>query len=95
MKPSKVNKVQQTLEKEKERHLCALKLLPFFFTRGELASSNTEGSHQKKSLNSAKLNSLKLLVFAKFPVSSSDDKDKSWRFIKGKIIQSVVLASTL
>ena len=83
--PSRAKKVQQTLEKEKERHLCALKLLPFFFSRDELASSNTEGSHQKKSLDSNKLNTIKLLVFSKFPVSSSEEKDKSWRFIKGKI----------
>ena len=83
--PSKIKCVQLILEKEKERHLCALKLLPYFFAKEELATSNTDGSHDKQCLNSNKLNSLKVLVFSKFPVSSSEEKDKAWRKIKGKI----------
>ena len=51
----------------------------------ELAENNTDGSHDKKCLDSVKLNSLKILVFSKFPVSTSKEKDKAWRNIKGKI----------
>ena len=84
--PTRVKTIQHALSKpETARHLCALKLLPHFFTREELAESNTDGSHDKKCLDSTKLNSLKILVFSKFPVSNSKEKDKAWRFIKGKI----------
>ena len=44
--PSKSTGVREVLEKEKERHRCALKLLPFFFTLEELSNSNTEGTQQ-------------------------------------------------
>ena len=83
--PTKIKLVQQTLGKENERHLCALKLLPYVFSKEELATSNTDGSHEKKCLDNKKLNSLKILVFSKFPVSSREEKDKAWRLIKGKI----------
>lgn len=83
--PTKIKTVQQTLGKESERHLCALKLLQSFFTNEELANSNTDGTYGKKCLDSAKLNSLKVLVFTKFPTGSNEDKEKIWRFIKSKI----------
>ena len=62
MTPSKIKLVQQTLGRENERHLSALKLLPFFFSREELVKSNTDGSHDKRCLDNNKLNSLKLLI---------------------------------
>ena len=83
--PRKVTKVQEALDREKERHKCALKLLPYFFTKEEVANSNTNGTHQKACLDSSKPNSLKTLVFSKFPVASNEEKDKIWRSIKGKI----------
>ena len=83
--PRKVTRVQEALDREKERHKCALKLLPYFFTKEEVANSNTNGTHQKACLDSSKLNSLKTLVFSKFPASSNEEKDKIWRSIKGKI----------
>lgn len=70
---------------ERERHRCAVKLLPYFFTDEELISSNTDGTHGKLSLDSNKLNSLKVLVFSKFPVESAVEKEKLWKFIKTKI----------
>ena len=83
--PRKLKGVQEALEKESRRHRCAVNLLPFFFTTAELSSSNTEGSHNKNSLDSTKLNSIKVLVFSKFPAESSEEKEKAWKFIKGKI----------
>ena len=83
--PSKVKEVEAMLKVERQRHLCALKLLHFFFSKEELSMSNTEGTHGKQSLDRNKLNSLKALVFAKFPVESSEEKEKIWRAIKGKI----------
>ena len=83
--PSKVKEVEAMLKVEKQRHLCALKLLHFFFSKEELSMSNTEGMHGKQSLDKNKLNSLKALVFAKFPVESSEEKEKIWRAIRGKI----------
>ena len=77
--------VQKTLVEESQRHLSALKLLPCFFSKDELATSNTDGSHNKKCLDGNKLNSLKILVLSKFPASNSEEKDKAWRFIKSKI----------
>ena len=44
--------------------------------RDDLANSNTESSRQKCP-DSSKPSSLKLLVFAKFPISSSEQKDKA------------------
>lgn len=38
--------------------------------------SNTEGTHSRQSLDVTKLNSLKVLVFGKFPVDSAAEKDK-------------------
>ena len=65
LKPTRVKIIQHVLSKpETERHLCALKLLPHFFRKEELAESNTDGSHDKKCLDSTKLNSLKILVFS-------------------------------
>lgn len=47
--PTRIKTIQETLSKpETERHLCALKLLPHFFSKEELAKSNTDGSHGKK-----------------------------------------------
>ena len=83
--PSKIRAVQETLTKERERHLCALKLLPSFFSKEELATSNTDGTHEKHCLDSNKLKSLKVLVFSKFPVNTMEEKDRAWRCIKGKI----------
>ena len=76
--PTKVEAVKQTLGQEREWHLCALKLPQSFFTAKELANSNTDGTYGKKCLDSAKLNSLKVLVFTKFPrlpVRSDTQKD--------------------
>lgn len=72
-------------QQDAKRHLCALRLLTHFFTKEELADSNTDGSHDKRGLDSGKLNSLKILVFSKFPASNSEEKAKAWRVIKGKI----------
>ena len=83
--PSKVSKVKQMLARESERHKCTLKLLPYFFTREELANSNTDGTHGKDCLDGTKLNALKVLVFTKFPASSEPEKDKVWRDLKGRI----------
>lgn len=83
--PRKVTGVQEALAKETERHKCALKLLPYFFSKEELANSNTDGTHSKACLDSSKLNSLKTLIFSKFPVSSNEEKAKIWRSVKGKI----------
>ena len=62
--PSKSKGGREVLEKEKERHRCALKLLPFFFTSEELSNSNTEGTHNKRRLDVTKLQALKVLVFS-------------------------------
>lgn len=84
--PTRIKTIQESLAKpETERHLCALRLLPHFFSKEELAESNTDGSHDKKCLDTNKLNSLKILVFSKFPVTTNEEKDKAWRLIKGKI----------
>ena len=84
--PTRIKTIQNALSKpDTERHLCALKLLTHFFSKEERAESNTAGSHDKKCLDATKLNSLKILVFSKFPVSTSEEKGKAWRFIKGKI----------
>ena len=84
--PTRIETIQKALSKpDTERHLCALKLLTHFFSKEELAQSNTDGSHYKKCLDATKLNSLKILVFSKFPVSTNEEKSKAWRFIKGKI----------
>ena len=83
--PRKVLAVQSALRKENERHRCAVKLLPYFFTDEELISSNTDGTHGKLPLDCNKLNFLKVLVFSKFPVESAVEKEKLWKFIKTKI----------
>lgn len=57
--PRKVKCVQETLKKSSQRHICALKLLPYFFSSEELMNGNTDGSHSKECLDSTKLNSLK------------------------------------
>lgn len=75
--PSKSTGVREVLEKEKERHRCTLKLLPFFFTSEEL--SNTEGTHNKQRLDVTKLQVLKVLVFSRFPLESTTEKDKAWK----------------
>ncbi|KAL9950989.1 hypothetical protein ACROYT_G043574 [Oculina patagonica] len=83
--PSKVSKVQQMLSSASERHRCALKLLPSFFNKEELSSSNTDGTHGKLCLDGTKLNALKVLVFTKFPANSPSDMEGIWRDIKGRI----------
>ena len=83
--PRKVQALKQTLDKTEEIHKCALKLLPFFFSKEELASCNTDGSYGKGSLDATRLNNLKILLFTKFPNSSPLQKDKLWRAIKSKI----------
>ena len=83
--PSKSKGVREVLEKEKERHRCALRLLPFFFTSEELSHSNTEGTHNKLRLDVTKLQALKVLVFSRFPLESNTEKDKVWKSIKSKI----------
>ena len=83
--PRKFLAVKDVLKKEHERHRCALRLLPYFFTPAELSNSNTDGTHNKRPLDSTRLNSLKVLVFTRFPVEPSAEKEKCWKFIKGKI----------
>jgi len=72
----KVTKVQEALYREKECQKCALKLLPYFFTKEELMNSNTNGAHKKRCINSISLNSLKTVVFSKLAVTSNEEKDK-------------------
>ena len=83
--PSKSKGVRDVLEREKERHRCALKLLLFFFTSEELSHSNTEGTHDKQRLDTTKLQTLKVLVFSRFPPEYATEKDKVWKCIKSKI----------
>ena len=84
--PTRVKTIQRVLaQQDAKRHLCALRLLTHFFTKEELAESNTDGSHDKRGLDSGKLNSLKILLFSNFPASKSEEKAKAWRVIKGKI----------
>ena len=76
--PSRFKAIQEVLSKpETHRHLCALNLLRHFFTKKELAESNTDGSHEKKHLDSNKLNSLKILVFSKFPCKHTQREGQS------------------
>lgn len=49
--PRKVKGVQSVLQTEKVLHRVAVKLLPYFFTKQELSSSNTEGTHKKQCLD--------------------------------------------
>ena len=77
--------MKDVLKRETERHKCALKLLPYFFTAAELSSSNTDGTHHKLPLDATRLNALKMLVCSRFPVESPVEKEKSWKFVKGKI----------
>ena len=67
--PSKLRAVQETRAKERKQHLCALKLLPPFFRKEELAASNTDDTHKKHCLDSNKLNSLKVFVFSSSPLT--------------------------
>ena len=83
--PRKFLAVKDVLQKEHEGHKCALKLLPYFFSSTELGNSNTDGTHNKLPLDSKKLNSLKVLVFSRFPLESAVEKEKTWKCIKGKI----------
>lgn len=57
--PRKVQRVRATLQSEKDRCKCAIKLLPDFFTEDELAVSNTEGNFGKQPLDKTKLHTLK------------------------------------
>ena len=80
--PERQNKDLSTIAK---RHLCALRLLTHFFSKEQLAESNTDGSHDKRGLDSVKLSSLKILIFSNFAATNSKERDKAWRIIKGKI----------
>ena len=82
--PSKSKGVRDVLEKEEERHRCALKLLPFF-TLEELSNSNTDDTdtdHNKQRLDVTKLQALKVLVFGRFSIESATEKEKVWKSIK-------------
>ncbi|KAL9977900.1 hypothetical protein ACROYT_G015363 [Oculina patagonica] len=57
--PRKVAKVREALQCEKQRHRCAVRLLPYFFTKEELATCNTEGTYEKPPLDRTRLHSLK------------------------------------
>lgn len=57
--PRKVPKVHQTLEGENQRHRCAIKLLPYFFSKEELTVGNTDGNFNKEALDRTKLHLLK------------------------------------
>ena len=47
--PTRVKGIQCVLAMpETQRHLCALRLLTYFFSKEELAESNTDGSHEKR-----------------------------------------------
>ena len=84
--PTRVKSIKTALSRpESERHLCAFKLLPHFFSKQELAESNTDGSYEKQCLDSIRLNSLKVLVFSKFPLGANEDKERARKFVKGKI----------
>ena len=83
--PRKVLIIQKALEKETQRHKCALKLVPYFFTQEELTKSNPDGSHGKERLDSTKLNSLKVIVFSKFPLDCPLEKEKIWKNVKSRI----------
>lgn len=65
--------------------MCVLRLFIYFFSKEELVESNINGSYEKRGLDSVKLNLFKILVFSKFLVSNSEERDKVWRIIKGKI----------
>jgi len=80
--PRKLTVVKNILQCE--QHKYSLKLLPYIFTR-ETSSSNTEGTHKKLSLDTTKMNSLKVLVFNRFLVESHVEKEKLWNSINGKI----------
>ena len=53
--PRKVQSIQKVLDKENQRHRCALKLLPFFFTKDELTKCNTDGFNKTLASHSASL----------------------------------------
>ena len=57
--PRKVKKVQDTLQAERDRYRCAVKLLPHFFWMEELTTCNTDGTHNKNPLDRTRLHSLK------------------------------------
>ena len=93
MTPSKSKGVRDVLEKEKERHRCALKLLPFFYTSEELSNSNTDGTHNKQQLDVTKLQALKVLVFSRFQLKLPRRKKKCGNPSKVKLTRSVALAN--
>ena len=73
--PRRVHNVQVALQKEVNRHRCAVRLLPYFFSKEELSTSNTDGTHDKQCLDSNKLNSIKVF-FSKFPVECAGERDR-------------------
>ena len=91
--PSKSKGVRDVLEKEKERHRCALKLLPFFYTSEELSNSNTDGTHNKQQLDVTKLQALRVLVFSRFQLKLPRRKKKCGNPSKVKLTRSVALAN--
>ena len=57
--PQKVQRARETLQNERDRIKCPIKLLPEFFTTDEMAVSNTEGNYGKQPLDKTKLHTLK------------------------------------
>ena len=55
--PQKVQCARETLQNERDRIKCPIKLLPEFFTTDEMAVSNTENG--KQPLEKTKLRTLK------------------------------------
>ena len=50
--PTRVKTIQHILaQRDAKRHLCALRLFTHFFSKEELAKSNTNGSHDKRGLS--------------------------------------------
>ena len=83
--PSKSKGVRHVLEREKERHRCALKLLLFFFTSEELSHINTERMHDKQRLDITKLQALKVLVCSCFPPNMQRKRTKCGNVLKAKL----------
>ena len=77
--PSKSKGVRDVLEKEEERHRCALN---FCLSSPWKSNSNTDGAHNKQWLDVTKLQALKVLVFSRFSIESATEKEKVWKSIK-------------
>lgn len=94
--PWKVQGIQKALEKERVRHMCALKLLPFFFTKEEVTKSNTDGSHRKERLDATKLNSLFKFYFSvRFLLTFQWKRRNCSEMLRVGLIQSAPLKNLL